>query len=147
MSGTHQKGTLKIKRRGAGGGSAPAKGKAPAAGNPSFGTEQERSGSSNPAPGSPRHPEQRKAAEPFDIARLSVPQYDPGSVPLPPEISEAPEKIVTMWRRDLEIFRTLPGGTEVALGCALRAWMRSAGKEVAKLTPEELRSEFRKWRA
>ncbi len=83
---------------------------------------------------------------PMDTTRLSVPQYDPGSVPLPPELEEAPQKIITMWRRDLEVFVSLPGGQDVSLGCALRAWMRSVGKEVARMNWEELRAAFKAWR-
>ncbi len=144
MSG--KKGTLKIKRRG--GGSSPARGKA--AGNPSFGTEQKRSGSgvSSPAsaPGSPRNPERRKPAEPFDIARLSQQQYEPSNVPLPEELEEAPQHILSRWRADLEIFRTLPGGEEVAFHGALRNWLKSAGREVARMNWEELRAGFKVWR-
>ncbi len=87
-----------------------------------------------------------KEVAPFDISRLSVPQYNPVDIQIPPEISEAPQKIVTMWRRDLEVFVTLPGGRDVALGCAIRAWMRSAGREVARMGCAEVREEFRKWR-
>jgi len=83
---------------------------------------------------------------PLDTSKLSVPRYDPGSVLLPPELEQAPEKIIDMWRRDLETFRTLPGGTEVAFHGAIRVWMRSAGLEVAKLPWEELREAFREWR-
>ena len=68
---------------------------------------------------------------PMDITKLSVPRYDLGDVPLPLELEGAPEKIISMWRRDLEVFVSLPFGQEVALGCAIRAWMRSVGKEVA----------------
>lgn len=83
---------------------------------------------------------------PMDTTRLSVPRYDPGSVPLPPELEGAPQKIISMWRRDLETFKTLPGGQEVAFHGAIRVWMRSAGLEVARMNWEELRAAFKAWR-
>jgi hypothetical protein len=78
---------------------------------------------------------------------LSVPQYNPEAVPIPDEISEAPQKILDRWRADLEIFRTLPGGTEVAFHGAIRSWMKSAGREVARMPWDELRAAFKEWRA
>ena len=83
---------------------------------------------------------------PLDTSKLSVPRYDPGSVLLPPELEQAPEKIIALWKRDLETFRTLPGGTEVAFHGAIRAWMRSAGLEVVRVPWEELRAAFKAWR-